>query len=142
MVLVIDVTECFVGVVFTTLVSLTTIYGYNYYISYQRQEYFKKMLFDCCTFLYKGINIGAQLEQVNVLGNILNVATAFSQNICDNNKKMDLNELLNDPVVISRINTIVDILSKDSNVNSILDNPQIMASVGVLINTLSRNLNE
>ena len=121
MVLVIDVTECFIGLVFTTLVSLTTIYGYNYYQSYQRQEYFKKILSQFWNFFYKSTNLSTQIKQTNILSNILSVATTISQNTnsFEKNGKFNfdttLNELLTNPQTLNQINTLINLVTQNEN---------------------------
>ena len=66
--LIIDVPEFLFGVMFTSLVSLATIYGYNYYNSYSRRKSCERVLsvaknlWDICC---SGTTMGAQLAQVS-----------------------------------------------------------------------------
>jgi len=114
---IIDVPQLILSIVFTSLVSLTTIYGYNYYQSYQRKQTFKNI----CSYLCSFLNTSARVKQVDILKDIHRVTTLISQDLLQNDlssnlpDKINIGTLLNDPVLRSNIENMVNNLLKPDN---------------------------
>ena len=120
-VLIIDVPQLILSIVFTSLISLTTIYGYNYYQSYQRKQTFKNMCSYFWSFFNTSATLGARVKQVGILEDIHRVATLISQDLHNDlsskspdkiNIANNIGTLLKDPVILSNIENMVNNLLK------------------------------